>query len=504
MAKLKASRLAVSAASEAVQIHGGLGYMLESPVARFYCDAKVLEIGEGTNEIQHLVIAARWAAELDRTFRQTSATSRARRRGRLGCRGSIGSGPWADDACPGLRGPAVQGHRGRWPVVARRVEARRSSSCWVRPVVRGESCSSGRSAVRASRRCTHGAAHEQRDLLGHGGRDRPRCVTVMTSTPLRDHELEDRVAEQLAHPMRTAIGSDAGDLADFSPSTVPPRTSAPWSMSDDVPIAFACWLRVVGRGRTSVDELEERRRTRTPRAVRACLDRPCGLERSRRSPRVRARSGTGRRHRRVPRACSFQAPSASMNSRRSRPRRIHACAASRSDPGSGLAGSPRATFAERRSRRDRRATARLRPSGAIAAADAIACGLRGRELAGAHRPPRCPEAPRSASTSPTIATLRSTRRRRTARAICCAATRQPCSARRASRRSTRRAISSFAVRHAARSHRARSADRASREHRSAINRDQRVEVCDATRTSRADVQTSEVDSCSCTERIQKG
>lgn len=57
MAKLKASRLATWAASEAVQIHGGLGYMLESPVARFYCDAKVLEIGEGTNEIQHVVIA---------------------------------------------------------------------------------------------------------------------------------------------------------------------------------------------------------------------------------------------------------------------------------------------------------------------------------------------------------------------------------------------------------------------------------------------------------------
>jgi short/branched chain acyl-CoA dehydrogenase len=57
MAKLKASRVAVWAASEAVQIHGGLGYMLETPVARFYCDSKVLEIGEGTNEIQHLVIA---------------------------------------------------------------------------------------------------------------------------------------------------------------------------------------------------------------------------------------------------------------------------------------------------------------------------------------------------------------------------------------------------------------------------------------------------------------
>ncbi len=57
MAKLKASRLAVWAASDAVQVHGGLGYMLDSPVARFYCDAKVLEIGEGTNEIQHTVIA---------------------------------------------------------------------------------------------------------------------------------------------------------------------------------------------------------------------------------------------------------------------------------------------------------------------------------------------------------------------------------------------------------------------------------------------------------------
>jgi alkylation response protein AidB-like acyl-CoA dehydrogenase len=57
MAKLKASRVATWAASEAVQVHGGLGYMLDSPVARFYCDSKVLEIGEGTNEIQHLVIA---------------------------------------------------------------------------------------------------------------------------------------------------------------------------------------------------------------------------------------------------------------------------------------------------------------------------------------------------------------------------------------------------------------------------------------------------------------
>jgi alkylation response protein AidB-like acyl-CoA dehydrogenase len=57
MAKFKASSVAAWAASEAVQIHGGVGYMLESPVARFYCDSKVLEIGEGTNEIQRVVIA---------------------------------------------------------------------------------------------------------------------------------------------------------------------------------------------------------------------------------------------------------------------------------------------------------------------------------------------------------------------------------------------------------------------------------------------------------------
>ena len=57
MAKLKASQVATSVVSEAVQVFGGAGYMLDSDVARFYCDAKVLEIGEGTNEIQRLVIA---------------------------------------------------------------------------------------------------------------------------------------------------------------------------------------------------------------------------------------------------------------------------------------------------------------------------------------------------------------------------------------------------------------------------------------------------------------
>jgi len=56
-AKLKSGRLAVHAADEAVQIHGGYGYIEEYPVCRFYRDAKILTIGEGTDEMQELVIA---------------------------------------------------------------------------------------------------------------------------------------------------------------------------------------------------------------------------------------------------------------------------------------------------------------------------------------------------------------------------------------------------------------------------------------------------------------
>jgi short/branched chain acyl-CoA dehydrogenase len=56
-AKLKTGRLAVRAADEAVQIHGGYGYIEEYPVCRFYRDAKILTIGEGTDEIQQMVIA---------------------------------------------------------------------------------------------------------------------------------------------------------------------------------------------------------------------------------------------------------------------------------------------------------------------------------------------------------------------------------------------------------------------------------------------------------------
>jgi alkylation response protein AidB-like acyl-CoA dehydrogenase len=57
VAKLHASEAAVTSAREAVQVHGGYGYIEEFPVARFYRDAKILEIGEGTSEVMRILIA---------------------------------------------------------------------------------------------------------------------------------------------------------------------------------------------------------------------------------------------------------------------------------------------------------------------------------------------------------------------------------------------------------------------------------------------------------------
>jgi alkylation response protein AidB-like acyl-CoA dehydrogenase len=57
MAKLHASEVANQVASASLQLHGGYGYMRESEISRFYADAKILEIGEGTSEIQRNVIA---------------------------------------------------------------------------------------------------------------------------------------------------------------------------------------------------------------------------------------------------------------------------------------------------------------------------------------------------------------------------------------------------------------------------------------------------------------
>src|ERR687885_1436997 len=57
MAKLFTGELSHRVANWALQIHGGYGYMEEFPISRLYRDQKILEIGEGTNEVQRMVIA---------------------------------------------------------------------------------------------------------------------------------------------------------------------------------------------------------------------------------------------------------------------------------------------------------------------------------------------------------------------------------------------------------------------------------------------------------------
>jgi butyryl-CoA dehydrogenase len=64
MAKLFCSELAMRATIKAVQIHGGYGYTKDYPVERFMRDAKICEIGEGTSEIQRIVIARHLLREL--------------------------------------------------------------------------------------------------------------------------------------------------------------------------------------------------------------------------------------------------------------------------------------------------------------------------------------------------------------------------------------------------------------------------------------------------------
>jgi alkylation response protein AidB-like acyl-CoA dehydrogenase len=66
MAKLFASETAVSVANEAVQIHGGYGFIKDYPVEKFYRDVKLCTIGEGTSEIQRLVIARQLLKEQGR------------------------------------------------------------------------------------------------------------------------------------------------------------------------------------------------------------------------------------------------------------------------------------------------------------------------------------------------------------------------------------------------------------------------------------------------------
>ncbi|MBN8573021.1 MAG: acyl-CoA dehydrogenase, partial [Candidatus Kapabacteria bacterium] len=63
-AKYYASEVAVRASNEAVQIHGGYGYIKEYPVEKLWRDSKLLTIGEGTSEVQRIVIARNIFAEM--------------------------------------------------------------------------------------------------------------------------------------------------------------------------------------------------------------------------------------------------------------------------------------------------------------------------------------------------------------------------------------------------------------------------------------------------------
>ena len=57
MAKLFASEVGEEACHKSIQVHGGFGYITEAQVERYYRDVRLTEIGEGTSEIQRLVIA---------------------------------------------------------------------------------------------------------------------------------------------------------------------------------------------------------------------------------------------------------------------------------------------------------------------------------------------------------------------------------------------------------------------------------------------------------------
>jgi alkylation response protein AidB-like acyl-CoA dehydrogenase len=57
MAKLFASEAAMRITTDAIQVHGGYGYMKDYPVERFFRDAKITQIYEGTSQIQRLVVA---------------------------------------------------------------------------------------------------------------------------------------------------------------------------------------------------------------------------------------------------------------------------------------------------------------------------------------------------------------------------------------------------------------------------------------------------------------
>ena len=76
VAKYYAARAAMRACNAAVQIHGGYGYTREFPVERYLRDAKLAEIGEGTNEVQKMVIARELLKDVRVTDRGRAAARR--------------------------------------------------------------------------------------------------------------------------------------------------------------------------------------------------------------------------------------------------------------------------------------------------------------------------------------------------------------------------------------------------------------------------------------------
>ena len=74
MAKLFASEVAVKAADDCVQIHGGYGFVKDYPAEKYFRDVKLLTIGEGTSEIQRLVIARQLLALTAERSRRRSAS----------------------------------------------------------------------------------------------------------------------------------------------------------------------------------------------------------------------------------------------------------------------------------------------------------------------------------------------------------------------------------------------------------------------------------------------
>ena len=64
-AKLYAAETAMRATTKAIQIHGGYGFLKDYPVERYFRDAKICEIGEGTSEIQRMVIAKSLLRSID-------------------------------------------------------------------------------------------------------------------------------------------------------------------------------------------------------------------------------------------------------------------------------------------------------------------------------------------------------------------------------------------------------------------------------------------------------